>query len=253
MSSTKSAIGHLLGAAGAVEAVATVLALSERVAPPTLNFEERDEGMDLDYVPTDGSAARSATAGPRRRSRTRSGSAATTPCCAWEVRDERACERPATPCEPARPRPQRARDAADRARAARDRSAIPGSLEVIRSDVLSAAMGEKARAGDGVIGGSGLVDGRPVFCYAQDPTFAGGSLGEEHANTIVRVLELADRARAPVVGFVSSGGARMQEGIGGARRLRARLSPDREAVRPRPADLGRHRACRPVAARTPRR
>jgi acetyl-CoA carboxylase carboxyltransferase component len=87
-----------------------------------------------------------------------------------------------------------------------------GSLELIRSDVISPAMGEKARAGDGVIGGSGLVDGRPVFCYAQDSTFAGGSLGQEHANTIVRVLELADRARAPVVAFVSSGGARMQEG-----------------------------------------
>jgi 3-oxoacyl-[acyl-carrier-protein] synthase II len=51
VSSTKSAIGHLLGAAGAVEAVATVLALNERVAPPTLNYSERDEGLDLDYVP----------------------------------------------------------------------------------------------------------------------------------------------------------------------------------------------------------
>jgi acetyl-CoA carboxylase carboxyltransferase component len=89
----------------------------------------------------------------------------------------------------------------------------PGSLEVIRSDVISQAMGEAARSGDGVVGGAGLVDGRPVFCYAQDAGFAGGSLGEAHANTIVRVLELADRARAPVVGFVSSGGARMQEGV----------------------------------------
>jgi 3-oxoacyl-[acyl-carrier-protein] synthase II len=51
VSSTKSAIGHLLGAAGAVEAVATVLALRERVAPPTVGWEEREEGMDLDYVP----------------------------------------------------------------------------------------------------------------------------------------------------------------------------------------------------------
>ena len=51
VSSTKSAIGHLLGAAGAVEAVATVLALNERVAPPTLGYGEVDEGLDLDYVP----------------------------------------------------------------------------------------------------------------------------------------------------------------------------------------------------------
>jgi 3-oxoacyl-[acyl-carrier-protein] synthase II len=50
-SSTKSAIGHLLGAAGAVEGVATLQALRSKVAPPTLNYEEPDEGLDLDYVP----------------------------------------------------------------------------------------------------------------------------------------------------------------------------------------------------------
>jgi acetyl-CoA carboxylase carboxyltransferase component len=87
------------------------------------------------------------------------------------------------------------------------------SLQVIRSDVHSRHMADRARPGDGVVGGSGLIDGRPVFCYAQDPSYAGGSLGEAHADTIVRVLELAGRARAPVVGFVSSGGARMQEGV----------------------------------------
>ena len=51
VSSTKSAIGHLLGAAGAVEAIATVLALRDRVAPPTLSYEEAEELLDLDYVP----------------------------------------------------------------------------------------------------------------------------------------------------------------------------------------------------------
>ena len=88
-----------------------------------------------------------------------------------------------------------------------------GSLELIRSAVVSSAMGDRAKDGDGVLGGAGRIDGRPVFCYAQDPAYVGGSLGAEHANTIVRVLELADRARAPVVGYVSSGGARMQEGV----------------------------------------
>jgi 3-oxoacyl-[acyl-carrier-protein] synthase II len=52
MSSLKSAIGHLLGGAGAVELVATLMALRHRVAPPTLNYEEPDEGLDLDYVTT---------------------------------------------------------------------------------------------------------------------------------------------------------------------------------------------------------
>jgi acetyl-CoA carboxylase carboxyltransferase component len=89
----------------------------------------------------------------------------------------------------------------------------PFSLEVIRTEVSSYAMGERARPGDGVVAGAGTIDGRPVFCYAQDSSYAGGSLGEQHAGTIVRVLELADRTGAPVVGFVSSGGARMQEGI----------------------------------------
>jgi 3-oxoacyl-[acyl-carrier-protein] synthase II len=51
VSSTKSSIGHLLGAAGAVEAVATLVALREGVAPPTLGWAEQEAGMDLDYVP----------------------------------------------------------------------------------------------------------------------------------------------------------------------------------------------------------
>jgi len=56
VSSTKSAIGHLLGAAGAVEAIATLLALRDRVAPPTLNHEQPDDGLDLDYVPRESRA-----------------------------------------------------------------------------------------------------------------------------------------------------------------------------------------------------
>jgi len=51
VSSTKSATGHLLGAAGAIEAVATVQALNARIVPPTLNYEVPDEQLDLDYVP----------------------------------------------------------------------------------------------------------------------------------------------------------------------------------------------------------
>jgi 3-oxoacyl-[acyl-carrier-protein] synthase II len=56
ISSTKSVIGHLLGAAGAVEAVATLQALRAKQAPPTVNYEEPDEGLDLDYVPGEAKA-----------------------------------------------------------------------------------------------------------------------------------------------------------------------------------------------------
>ena len=64
VSSTKSAIGHLLGASGAVEAVATILALQARIAPPTLGYEEPEDGLDLDYVPNSARALK--TASPQR-------------------------------------------------------------------------------------------------------------------------------------------------------------------------------------------
>ncbi len=89
----------------------------------------------------------------------------------------------------------------------------PGSLQLIRGDVISDRMGSKAVGGDGVVGATGSVDGRAIACYAQDPRYMGGSLGEVHAETICRVLEVAGRGRIPVVGFVESAGARLQEGV----------------------------------------
>ena len=98
----------------------------------------------------------------------------------------------------------------------------PGSIDVVRSRVVSGRLGGRAVAGDGVIGATATVAGRPIACYAEDGSFFGGSLGERHADTIVRVLQLAGRARIPVVGFVESGGARIQEGtaaLGGYGRI----------------------------------
>jgi acetyl-CoA carboxylase carboxyltransferase component len=98
----------------------------------------------------------------------------------------------------------------------------PGSVQVMRSRVTSTRLGDRAIGGDGVVGATGMVAGRPIACYAQDGTYLGGSLGERHADTIIRVLETAERARIPVVGFVESGGARMQEGtaaLGGYGRI----------------------------------
>jgi propionyl-CoA carboxylase beta chain len=67
--------------------------------------------------------------------------------------------------------------------------------------------------GDGVITGHGLVDGRPVFVFAQDFTVFGGSLSETHAQKICKVMDLAMKTGAPVVGLNDSGGARIQEGV----------------------------------------
>jgi 3-oxoacyl-[acyl-carrier-protein] synthase II len=64
ISSTKSAIGHLLGAAGAVEAVATVQALRDRLIPPTLGYEVPDPELDLDYVPGQARALVPVNGGP---------------------------------------------------------------------------------------------------------------------------------------------------------------------------------------------
>src|SRR5947209_4681257 len=87
----------------------------------------------------------------------------------------------------------------------------PGSTHVIRSRVMSRRFGDRAQAGDGVVAASGTIQGRPVFCYAQDARFAGGSLGEVHAETIARVLGLAREAQVPVVAQVESAGARLQD------------------------------------------
>ncbi len=66
---------------------------------------------------------------------------------------------------------------------------------------------------DGVVTGYGKVNGRTVCAYAQDFTSRGGTLGEMHAKKIHRVMDLAMKMKVPMVGFIDSGGARIQEGI----------------------------------------
>ncbi|MCZ7657323.1 MAG: acyl-CoA carboxylase subunit beta [Xanthobacteraceae bacterium] len=67
--------------------------------------------------------------------------------------------------------------------------------------------------GDGVVTGWGTVNGRTVFVFAKDFTVFGGSLSETHAQKIVKIQDMALRARAPVVGLFDAGGARIQEGV----------------------------------------
>jgi propionyl-CoA carboxylase beta chain len=74
-------------------------------------------------------------------------------------------------------------------------------------------LAEQRYPGDGVVTGHGLVDGRPVFIFAQDFTVFGGSLSETHAQKICKVMDMAMKTGAPVVGLNDSGGARIQEGV----------------------------------------
>jgi methylmalonyl-CoA decarboxylase alpha subunit len=74
-------------------------------------------------------------------------------------------------------------------------------------------METKEMPAEGVVTGYGKVDGRLVYAYAQDFTVAGGSLGEMHANKIVKVQENALKVGAPIVGLNDSGGARIQEAV----------------------------------------
>lgn len=67
--------------------------------------------------------------------------------------------------------------------------------------------------GDGVVTGQGLIQGRPVFIFSQDFTVFGGSLSETHAQKICKVMDMAMRVGAPVIGLNDSGGARIQEGV----------------------------------------
>ncbi len=67
--------------------------------------------------------------------------------------------------------------------------------------------------GDGVVTGHGLIDGRRVFVFAQDFTVFGGSLSETHAEKICKIMDLAMKVGAPIIGLNDSGGARIQEGV----------------------------------------
>lgn len=74
-------------------------------------------------------------------------------------------------------------------------------------------MAETEAPGEGVVTGYGTVDGRLVYAYAQDFTVIGGSLGEMQAAKICKVMDMAAKMGAPIVGINDSGGARIQEGI----------------------------------------
>ncbi|MGI6146975.1 MAG: methylmalonyl-CoA decarboxylase subunit alpha, partial [Bacillota bacterium] len=74
-------------------------------------------------------------------------------------------------------------------------------------------MADRELPDEGVVTGYGNIDGRKVFVFAQDFTVMGGSLGEMHAKKICKVMDLAVKVGAPLIGINDSGGARIQEGV----------------------------------------
>jgi propionyl-CoA carboxylase beta chain len=93
----------------------------------------------------------------------------------------------------------------------------PGSLVELDRFVThrcsNFGMNEKKILGDGVITGYGRVNGKLVYVYSQDFTVFGGSLSRTQANKICKILDLAMKNGAPVIGINDSGGARIQEGV----------------------------------------
>jgi propionyl-CoA carboxylase beta chain len=93
----------------------------------------------------------------------------------------------------------------------------PGSFEeldmYVEHNCTEFGMPETRIPGDGVVTGSGTVNGRLVFVFSQDFTVFGGSLSERHAQKICKIMDMAMKVGAPVIGLNDSGGARIQEGV----------------------------------------
>ncbi|AGH49921.1 MULTISPECIES: acyl-CoA carboxylase subunit beta [Sphingomonadales] len=92
-----------------------------------------------------------------------------------------------------------------------------GSFEEVDTYVehncVDFGMADQKIPGDGVVTGSGTINGRLVFVFSQDFTVFGGSLSERHAQKICKIMDMALKVGAPVIGLNDSGGARIQEGV----------------------------------------
>ncbi|HYS27020.1 MAG TPA: acyl-CoA carboxylase subunit beta [Vicinamibacterales bacterium] len=93
----------------------------------------------------------------------------------------------------------------------------PGTFEEVDKFIthrcLDFGMADQVVPGDGVVAGNGRVNGRLAYAFAQDFTVFGGSLSETNAAKIVKIMDLAMKMGAPVIGLNDSGGARIQEGV----------------------------------------
>ena len=113
-----------------------------------------------------------------------------------------------------------ARQKAEGKLSARERIGLlidPGTFEELDRFVVHRSqdfgMETQRIPGDGVVTGHGAIDGRQVFVFAQDFTVFGGSLSETYAAKICKIMDLAMKVGAPIIGLNDSGGARIQEGV----------------------------------------
>src|SRR6201991_2845065 len=83
----------------------------------------------------------------------------------------------------------------------------------VEHNCVDFGMQDQIIPGDGVVTGSGTINGRLVFVFSQDFTVFGGSLSERHAQKICKIMDMAMKVGAPVIGLNDSGGARIQEGV----------------------------------------
>ena len=83
----------------------------------------------------------------------------------------------------------------------------------VEHNCVDFGMQDQIVPGDGVVTGSGTINGRLVFVFSQDFTVFGGSLSERHAQKICKIMDMAIKVGAPVIGLNDSGGARIQEGV----------------------------------------
>ena len=83
----------------------------------------------------------------------------------------------------------------------------------VEHNCVDFGMPDQIVPGDGVVTGSGTINGRLVFVFSQDFTVFGGSLSERHAQKICKIMDMAMKVGAPVIGLNDSGGARIQEGV----------------------------------------
>src|SRR3954469_14644371 len=112
-----------------------------------------------------------------------------------------------------RPKKEGKRAARQRIQCLRDQASFEQTDKLVTHRCSDFGMDKQKFYGDGFITGYGRIEGRLVFVFAQDFTVFGGSLSESNAAKIVKIMDMAMKVGAPVIGLNDSGGARIQEGV----------------------------------------